>query len=98
MVLLEAAHAGLPCVTTDVAGAREVVVDGETGYVVPVQTPEALAEAMTRVMSMSPENRKQMGRVAQSRAAARFAIGAVATQWESLYRHGLETARQHRVL
>jgi glycosyltransferase involved in cell wall biosynthesis len=98
MVLLEAAHAGLPCVTTDVAGAREAVVDGETGFIVPVQNPDALAEAMARVVEMSPGERRQMGRAARLRASERFDIRAIAGQWEALYRQGLEVARRELVL
>lgn len=96
MVLLEAAHAGLPCITTDVAGAREAVADGETGFVVPVQDPGALAAAMTRLMVLPAEARRQMGEAARARAAANFEINAVASRWEDLYRQGLESAGLHR--
>ncbi len=97
MVLLEASHAGIPCVTTDVAGAREAVQDGKTGFVVPVQTPPALADAMARMMAMTPQARSQMGEAARRHAERHFEIGAVTAQWETLYRSVLEVARRSRL-
>ena len=50
-VLAEAAAAGKPVVATDVSGTRDTVIDGETGYVVPVGAPPALAAALIRVLN-----------------------------------------------
>jgi glycosyltransferase involved in cell wall biosynthesis len=44
--ILEAMRAGLPVVATDVGGCGESVVDGETGYLVPKEDPEYLAEKL----------------------------------------------------
>jgi glycosyltransferase involved in cell wall biosynthesis len=49
--ILEAMAMGKPVVATDIRGCREEVVDGETGYLVPVQDPQRLAEAIIRVLS-----------------------------------------------
>lgn len=92
MVLLEAAHSGLPCVTTDVSGAREAVLDGETGFVTPLQDVKALAAAMNRVMAMPPEKRIAMGAAARTHASARFEMEEVTTRWEELYHQGLQAA------
>ena len=48
--LLEAMAAGLPIVTTDVAGCRDLVTDGQEGLLVPPDDPPALAGSMTRVI------------------------------------------------
>ena len=48
--LVEAACAGKPIVTTAVSGADEVVVDGETGFMVPVRDPAALADRMLQLL------------------------------------------------
>ena len=37
MVLLEAAASGLPCVSTEAGGARDIVVDGQTGFLAPCE-------------------------------------------------------------
>ena len=52
-VLLEAMALGTPCVSTDVTGIPEVVRDGETGLTVPQHDPEALADAMKRLIEDS---------------------------------------------
>ena len=50
VVLLEAAAAGLPLVTTDVGGIGDIVRDGVTGLVVPQRSGEALAGAVCRLL------------------------------------------------
>jgi len=49
-VVVEAMALGTPCVSTDVTGLSEVVRDGATGLLVPQRAPEALADALTRVL------------------------------------------------
>lgn len=60
-VLLEAAACGLPMVTTDAPGCREVVRHGENGLLVPVHDVDALARALRRLIQ-EPELRAAMGR------------------------------------
>lgn len=98
MVLVEAAACALPCVATDVAGVREVVLDGETGFVVPVRDPVALAAAMTRLAAMPIEARTRLGAAARAHAVARFDISAVAAQWEQLYADCLESVHRRLLL
>jgi colanic acid/amylovoran biosynthesis glycosyltransferase len=49
-VILEALALGTPCVTTDVTGIPEAVIDGVTGAIVPQRDPEALANALARLL------------------------------------------------
>ncbi|HBL24313.1 MAG TPA: hypothetical protein DDZ40_09380 [Deltaproteobacteria bacterium] len=49
--LLEAMSAGLPVVGTDVRGIRDVIADGQTGLLVPSDSPEKLSEALIRVLT-----------------------------------------------
>ena len=93
MVLIEAAAAGLPCVATDVSGVREAVLDGQTGFVVRVQDPVALAAAMKRLAELPPEARARMAESARAHALAQFDVRTVAAQWEQLYLDRLEAAR-----
>ncbi len=49
-VILESMAAGVPMVATNVGGNREAIVDGETGFVVPQQSPQELAEAILKIL------------------------------------------------
>lgn len=69
--LLEAASCGLPIVTTDSTGCREVIVDEREGILVPPKNVEALANAIERLIS-HPEVREAMGEKARERAIHLF--------------------------
>lgn len=69
--LVEAAACGLPLITTDVPGCREVVSDGVDGLLVPVANSEALAQAIRRLQD-NPEFARQLGAAARSKARAQF--------------------------
>jgi glycosyltransferase involved in cell wall biosynthesis len=84
-VLLEAAAAGRPVVTTNTPGCREVVEDGMEGLLVPPGDAPALAEALQRLIE-TPTERHAMGRLARSKAEAQFAIGAVVQATLAIYR------------
>lgn len=86
MVLLEASAAALPIVATDVGGNREVVVEGESGFLVPARDHEALAAAMLRVMCLPAEVRRRMGEAGRRYVEANFALDRVVDRWEELYR------------
>jgi glycosyltransferase involved in cell wall biosynthesis len=59
--LLEAAAMARPIVATDIRGCREVVSDGENGFLVPVKDPEALADKI-RILLEAPSLATDMGR------------------------------------
>ena len=88
MVLLEAAASGLPCVATRAGGADEVVVEGETGFLVPCGNPPALADAMARLADLPAASRASLGRAARERALARFDMHLLVERWEELYLQG----------
>lgn len=85
-VLLEAHATGLPVVATDVGGNREIVRDGESGFIVPSRNPDALARAMQHLMSMSERERSQMGAVGRQHIIENYSMEHVVQQWENLYR------------
>ncbi|HEY4099467.1 MAG TPA: glycosyltransferase [Gemmatimonadales bacterium] len=84
LTLLEAMAAGLPVVATDVGGNREVVVPGETGFLVPSGDPAALAGAMTALFS-SPARMRRFGDAARRRAVAEFSVESTVAAYEALY-------------
>jgi len=90
MGLLEAGACALPAVATDVAGTREVVVDGETGWLAPAGDRAALAAAMSALMQASAQDREAMGERAREFVTERFSLGAVLDRWEALYAELLE--------
>jgi glycosyltransferase involved in cell wall biosynthesis len=86
MVLLEAAAAALPIVASKVGGNHEVVRDGESGYLTPPRDPTALAQAMQRLMRLSPPERRTMGERGREHVRTHYGLHRVAEQWEGLYR------------
>ena len=89
--LIEAQACGLPAVVTDVGGNAEVVIHEETGFIVPPQNPDALAEAMLRLMHLPEQTRNQMGMLARQRVEQQFSLDSVVTLWENLYYELLQT-------
>ena len=83
--VLEAMMAGLPVVATDVGGTREAVIDGETGFLVPVRDPAAVADRVVRLLG-DPELAKAMGAKGLARARELFSIEAMVARYEQLYR------------
>ncbi|MFM7183027.1 MAG: glycosyltransferase family 4 protein [Verrucomicrobiales bacterium] len=70
-VIMEAMAAALPCVSTRLAGVPEMVVDGETGLLVPEKNPQALASAIARLLD-HPEEAARFGQAGLTRAKALF--------------------------
>lgn len=69
--LIEAGACGLPLVTTNVPGCREVVTDGVDGLLVPVRDGKALAAAIARLHD-DPALCKTLGNAARAKALAKF--------------------------
>lgn len=63
-VLAEAAAAAKPVVATDVSGTRDTVIDGETGYIVPMGDSSALAATIIRMLD-APDRVAEIGHRAQ---------------------------------
>jgi glycosyltransferase involved in cell wall biosynthesis len=81
-VLIEAALAGLPIVSTDVPGARDVVIDGETGTLVPPDDDRAFQVAV-RALVGDAGRRAAMGRAARQHAAAEFDLDSTLAAWRA---------------
>jgi glycosyltransferase involved in cell wall biosynthesis len=83
LVVLEAMEAGVPVVASAVSGIPEVVVDGETGWLVPPEDPEALADALGEVLT-DPEEARRRGQAGRLRLDERFRPAVAAVEWRAL--------------
>jgi glycosyltransferase involved in cell wall biosynthesis len=79
-----------PVVATDLAGMPELVIEGETGLLVPPRDPEALARALRRVIE-NPTWAQAMARAGGKRVDAHFSLRAKLDATEALYRRLVET-------
>lgn len=70
--VLEAQCNGLICVVSDAEGLSENVLHGKTGFVVGGRNPLALAQQLSEIVKMSPQNRLGMIHMAQSRVQKEF--------------------------
>jgi glycosyltransferase involved in cell wall biosynthesis len=85
MALLEAAAGGLPIVATRVGGNHEVVLEGESGFLVPAQDDAALAGAMLRLMAIDEAERRGMGARGSAHVRANHGLSRVVDRWEAVY-------------
>lgn len=90
--MLEAMATGLPVVATHHGGIPEAVTDGRDGLLVPERDPEALATALTRLMSNEPLWR-QMGQTAAQSVRDAFGSETQITRLEDCYLEAIEIAK-----
>ncbi|GAB4548290.1 MAG: hypothetical protein Kow0063_43240 [Anaerolineae bacterium] len=82
--VLEAMACGLPIVGTQASGLRDLVHDGVNGYLVPLKDPDALAEALARLIDNGYE-RRRMGRESRRLVEREFAWEYIAEQYVRVY-------------
>ncbi len=81
----EAQAASRPVVVTDHGGARETVVDGETGVKVPVADAGALGRAIAQILQADEEKRVAMGAAGRARALKLYAVKAMQASTLAVY-------------
>ena len=82
-VIGEAMSTGLPCITTDVGDAKEIV--GDTGWVVPVNNPLLFAKCIVNVMKIPREKFQKYGKSARKKIINNYDINYVKNEYISLY-------------
>jgi glycosyltransferase involved in cell wall biosynthesis len=93
--LLEAMAAGLPVVATAVAGVPELVVEGETGFLVPPADTEALREALVRTLQL-PSSGAELGAAGRRRVDEHFSLQTMLVETQNRYRGMLQQSRFKR--
>ena len=83
-VILEAMLLGKPVIASDITGPSELVIDGETGFLVPAGQTERFADAMLRLIK-NAEMRKQMGEKAKERIIRNFPIEKYVNDVENVF-------------
>ncbi|AWB22803.1 hypothetical protein DA075_19390 [Methylobacterium currus] len=84
IALLEGMSVGKPAVTTRIGGIHELVLDGETGIVLPQSDAGLLADALLRLLRR-PDEAARLGRNARSRYAAGYTSRVMAGRIEDLF-------------
>ncbi|HUP53008.1 MAG TPA: N-acetyl-alpha-D-glucosaminyl L-malate synthase BshA [Longimicrobiales bacterium] len=84
LAALEAMACGAPVVASQAGGLPEVVVDGVTGYLLPVGAVDEMAEAGVRVLS-DEAHAKQLSEAARALTVERFSAEAIVPRYEALY-------------
>ena len=90
--LREALAVETPVVATDIEGHPELVLEGETGLLVPPRNPDALAQAILRVLE-NPTRAKAMARAGRKRVEALFSMAQKIQRTEALYQRLLAARR-----
>jgi glycosyltransferase involved in cell wall biosynthesis len=83
--LLEAMAMARPVVATAMGGNVDVIEDGATGVLVPPRDPEALAEALLRLLG-DPDRARRLGAAARERARAEHSLEGMVARYQDLYR------------
>jgi glycosyltransferase involved in cell wall biosynthesis len=89
-VVLEAMAAGIPVVATNIPGTRDLVVPGETGYLVAVGQRAEFARWASKLLD-DPELAKRLGAAGRARVAKNFSVEAMVDRFAALYRELLQS-------
>jgi glycosyltransferase involved in cell wall biosynthesis len=83
LVVIEAMAAGIPVIASDVQGPREILRNGETGYLIGPSDPSAYAAALAALLA-NADLRRRIGEAGREVASARFRVRTNTTELERL--------------
>jgi glycosyltransferase involved in cell wall biosynthesis len=92
-VLLEASACGRAVVTTDAPGCRDAVIEGVTGFIVPVRDSTQLAERI-KTLLLDPNRRKAMGDAGRVFVVGRFSTHEIVTQMLKVFSDLLQSVNK----
>lgn len=79
----EAMACAVPCVVTDIGDSGFII--GDTGLLVPPRNPQALADAISRLITAGTEHRQQLGAAARRRVEKEFSLPSITGRFHELY-------------
>lgn len=82
--MVEAMAAGVPVIATDIPGTHHLLDNGSSGILVPVKSPESMAQAIFALVA-APDERARLGRYGKDRAFEHFSTEAMVRRYEALY-------------
>jgi len=82
--VMEAMAAAVPVVATDIPGNRDLVIDGETGYLVPIGDRAAYARATDRILG-DADHARRLGKAGRDRVERDFSIAQMVKRYVELY-------------
>jgi glycosyltransferase involved in cell wall biosynthesis len=83
-VILEAMASGKPVVATYSGGSAEMVIDGKTGFLIPVGNIELGVDALEKLI-INPELRVEFGKAGRTRVLSEYSLGAFEEKMKSVY-------------
>ena len=89
--ILEAMHAGLPVVASDVGSIADAVSDGRTGFVIPADDDAVLADRLGRLIA-DPALRRRLGEEGARVAAREYTSAVMARRYEAVYAAALRSS------
>src|SRR4029077_3292578 len=90
VVIMEAMAMQRPVIATSIAGIPELVISGDTGWLVPAGDAAALARAMRAALSASPEQLTGMGEKGRQRVLERHDVNREVEKLESFFRSSID--------
>lgn len=85
-VMAEGGAMGKPVIASRIGAAPEIIREGETGWLVPPASPDALADALQTALSLLPEEREQLAHRARERISASFSVASMSQKTLAVYR------------
>ena len=95
-VIAEAMASGKPVIGTPIGSTSEMIVDGVTGYVVPLDSIDAISDRIVQLAADSAKSKK-IGEAARKHAEEAFSIRQHVQKIQNIYEKLIETINENRV-
>ncbi len=93
--LMEGASMGRPLIASNIAGCKELIEDGRTGFLCNVKDADDLATKLERIINMDGETLKRMGQLSRDKIVENFSIKNILPRYEKALRDlAHKTAKQ----